>query len=196
MLPTRPRGRPRKVQPSEDVVLPSPTTSAPSSVAVLDEDELPEVFPEPLPAKKTYTNWDAFNKARIVPTTIICDVIHAHPADEACKSRLPLTAAQLIRHTTEQGHGGGFQIKVKQVDSGARPWAGWKDLETAGYEVTSLKCEVCDQRVQVSARDINNHLRPHRGKFRGAYQNYRDTFFLQIQATPVQDDDESYIEEY
>lgn len=170
-----------------------PQKEDPTAIAVAEED-LPVIAPTPTaPSRKTHTNWDAFIKAKIVPTTIICDVIHMHPADEACKTRLPLKAEMFIRHTDDLGHGGGFQVKVKQGDG--KPWPGWKELEAAGYEVANLKCEVCDHKVQVSARDILNHLRPHQGKFRGAYQNYRDTFFLQLQSTPVQDDDDSYTED-
>lgn len=152
----------------------------------------PAVEETPKPQRKTYTPWSAFYKAKIVPTTLICDVIHMHPADEACKTRLPLTAEQVINHFNN-GHGGGFQLKVRVSDG--KPWPGWKELEDAGMEIVSLRCEVCNGEVQVSARDILNHLRSHRGKFRGAYQNFRDTFFLQVQNTPVnppEDDDESY----
>ena len=159
------------------------------AVAVLEED-LPVIEPSQAPEpRKTHTDWNAFVKAKLIPTTIVCDVIYLHPADESCKTRLRLTADSLKTHY-ESGHGGGFQVKVKQGEG--KSWPGWKELEEAGYEVVNLKCEVCDHRVQVSARDILNHLRPHQGKFRGAYQNYRDTFFLQIQNTPVQDDDDSY----
>lgn len=160
-------------------------------VEQIDEDTLPPP-PAPLPEPRTtHTNWDAFVKAKIVPTTIICDVIKMHPADEACKTRMPLKAENMIRHTTDLEHGGGFQLKVKQSDG--KPWPGWKELSDAGYEITNLRCEVCDHKVQVSTRDILNHLRPHQGKFRGAFQNYRDTFFIQIQNTPVEAyDNDSY----
>jgi hypothetical protein len=146
---------------------------------------------EPTP-RKTFTNWDAFVKAKIIPTTIICDVIHMHPADEACKTRMPLEAKNMIRHF-EIGHGGGFQVKVKQSDG--RPWPGWKDLENAGYEIVNMKCEVCDRKVQVSPRDILNHLRTHQGKFRGAFQNYKDTFFIQIQSQPPVEDYDEFSED-
>lgn len=145
-----------------------------------------------VPLKKTFTNWSAFEKAKVVPTTIICDVIFQHPADESCKTKLPLTSKIIIDHF-KGGHGGGYQIRVKQTDG--KPWIGWKELSDAGIEIIGFKCVVCDQEVQVSSRDIMNHLRPHRGKWRNAYQNYRDTFFMQIQDTPVapsEDDDESY----
>jgi hypothetical protein len=151
----------------------------------------PVPSPEPTP-KKTFTNWSAFEKAKVHPTRIVCDVIRMHPADESCKTRLPLFAGQMIDHFRKE-HGGGFQVQVKQSD--AKPWPGWKELADAGMEAVGLKCEVCDQQVQISPRDILNHLRPHQGKFRGAYQNFRDTFFLQIQSTPVnppEDDDESF----
>ena len=140
--------------------------------------------------RKTYTRWDAFEKARVVPTTIICDVIRLHPADEACKTRLALEAKNLISHAVELGHGGGFQVKVKQTEG--KSWPGWSQLAEAGMEIVQLKCEVCDKQVQISPRDIANHLRPHQGKFRGAYQNYRDTFFLQIQNTPVVGNDDEF----
>lgn len=151
---------------------------------------------EEAPKKKTFTNWSAFEKAKVIPTTIICDVIKQHPADESCKTRLPLSAEQMINHFNA-AHGGGFQVRVKQSDQ--KPWPGWKALSEAGMEAVGLKCEVCDKQIEISTRDILNHLRPHQGKFRGAYQNFRDTFFLQIQNTPVnppEDDDESFYSEY
>ncbi len=156
----------------------------------------PAVEPSPalqeVTSKKTYTNWDAFAKAKVVPTTIICDIIAQHPADEACKTRMTLAASNMIRHF-EIGHGGGFQVKVKQTDG--KPWPGWKELEDAGYEIVNMKCEVCDRKVQVSARDILNHLRAHQGKFRGAYQNYKDTFFIQIQNQPPAEDYDEFSED-
>lgn len=145
--------------------------------------------------KKTYTNWAAFEKAKVVPNIVICDVIRMHPADEACKTRLIPNAQSMINHFNA-GHGGGFQLRVKQSDG--KPWPGWKALSDAGMEAVGLKCEVCDRQVEISTRDILNHLRPHQGKFRGAYQNFRDTLFLQIQDTPVnppEDDDESFYSE-
>lgn len=150
----------------------------------------------PTPSKKIFTNWAAFDKAHLVPTVLICDVIKMHPADEACKTRLIPTAKAMVSHY-ESGHGGGFQIRVKQSDG--KTWPGWKELSELGMEATGLRCEVCDRQVQISPRDLLNHLRPHQGKFRGAFQNYRDTFFLQIQNTPpdsLEDDDESYTQDF
>ena len=144
------------------------------------------------PSKKTYTRWDAFEKAKVVPVTVICDVIKQHPADEACKTKLIPSAENMINHF-KMGHGGGFQLRVKLSDG--KPSPVWKALNDAGMEAVQLRCEVCDRQVEISTRDILNHLRPHQGKFRGAYQNFRDTLFLQIQDTPVnppEDDDESY----
>lgn len=150
---------------------------------------------EDTPKKKTYTNWSAFEKAKIVPTTIICDVIRGHEPSESCKSRLLLKSGSIVNHY-HAGHGGGFQVKVKQTDG--KPWPGWKELSDLGYEITSLQCVACDQQVEISARDILNHLRPHRGKFRGAYENYRDTFLMVVQdapVTPLEDNDESFAED-
>src|SRR5665213_3076231 len=172
-----------------------PVTPPPLSIiAETRKDlEMPANKPAPAPAeapKNSYTNWKAFENAKVVPVVMICDVIDRHPADESCKTRLVPTAENLMKHFSAE-HGGGFQIKFKQTDG--KPWPGWKQLDEAKFEVVDLRCEVCNRSVEISARDILNHIRPHQGKFRGAYQNFRDTFFLQIQNTPVNrpDDDDS-----
>lgn len=139
---------------------------------------------------KTYTKWGVFEKAKLTPVSVTCDVLPQHPADEACKTRMIPTAENMVDHINA-GHGGGFSIRVKQTDG--KPWQGWEGLAQAGLELHGLRCEVCDQQVFLSVRDITNHLRPHKGKFRGAYQNFKDTFLFVIQTTPPasrEDDDE------
>lgn len=148
------------------------------ATAPVGMDEPVVEVPAPATGKKTYTNWAVFDKAKLVPTQLVCDVIRLHPADEACKTRLVPAAKNIIDHINA-GHGGGFAVRVKQTDGKA--WAGWKELADAGVELAGLQCEVCDGKVQLSVRDINNHLKPHKGKFRGAYQNFNSTFFMTLQ---------------
>src|ERR1700734_1567878 len=124
---------------------------------------------EETPKKKVYTNWDAFNKSNLIPSTIVCDVIHGHPADESCKTRLALKGVSFLQHY-RMGHGGGFQVILRSIPG--KKWPGWAELETAGMEATTLRCEVCDREVQVSPRDILNHLRPHQGKWKNAFQTF------------------------
>ena len=143
------------------------------------------------PQSKLSPQWQCFVGAKLVPETVICDVIHMHPADEACKTKLIPTAENMMKHYYAE-HGGGFQVKFRQTTGPA--WQGWSKLDEAKFAVVDLKCEACDKSLDLSSRDINNHLRPHQGKFRGAFQNNRNTFFLRIQdskATRSEDDDES-----
>jgi hypothetical protein len=142
--------------------------------------------PAPSSKRKTYTPWDAFVKAKLVPVSIVCDTIRGRQADEACHTRLALTADSIIRHISELDHGGGFKIQFKKTDG--KPWQGWKDLEDAGFEIAGLKCVPCDEKVQVSPRDLLNHMRQHgRGI---SYNWHKDTLFFRIQSTPVNDEND------
>lgn len=158
--------------------MPTKTTSTPV------EDDL-----------KTITNWEVFTKAKLIPKQIVCDTIQGHPSDEACHTKMPLRAANMLGHFPN--HGGGFRITFRQTDG--RVWPGWKELSTAGMELVGLKCEVCDKEIDLSVRELANHLRPHQGKYRQAWSLFKDVFFLRIQSNAtkpvaVEDDDESYFE--
>src|SRR5579862_4997431 len=87
--------------------------------------------PESKSKTKTYTRWDTFDKAGYRVSRIVCECLPGHPADEACKTALIPTAANVINHIRAE-HGGGFMFTIKESKT---PWAGWKALADAGVEV-------------------------------------------------------------
>lgn len=144
--------------------------------------------------KTTYTNWDTFNKAKLAVKKIVCVPLPGHPADEACKTAFVPTAANVLEHV-KGGHGGGFRFVVEPSST---PWPGWNQLEKAGAELQSLRDDVTDHEVNVSVRAIHAVLRPHQGKFRGAYQAFKNNLILHIAFTapPSVDDDNFDVEPY
>lgn len=136
---------------------------------------------EPESKTKTYTKWDTFVKAGLYPTRMVCSVLRGHPDDEACKTALIPKAQNIINHI-ENGHGGGFMFTVR--DDVGKKWDGWKELEKAGMELHGLMCEVCDKEFDLTVRNIKMHLRPHQGKFRGAWQAFNHQLKLWILPTP------------
>ena len=50
-------------------------------------------------SKKTYTNWEAFAKAGLIPATLRCQSYKpVHLSDSSCHSNLKFDAATLKRH--------------------------------------------------------------------------------------------------
>src|SRR5690349_21137271 len=75
--------------------------------------------------KPSDTNWAAFDKARLVPSEIVCQGYYpVHPHDASCHSRIKLSAESMIPHITgEHGnrYGTGFKFSLKPTDG-----KGWK----------------------------------------------------------------------
>ena len=136
---------------------------------------------------KTVTNWTAFIKANVSPTTIYCqDYKPAQRVDTSCHSRIQLKAPAIIRHMApEHDTGGGFQFVLKH-DS--KEWPGWSELADAGVEIHDIRCENCDHTIPLNPRNILQHLKPHSGKTRGV----RDIKTLNLTlrfSVPDSDDD-------
>ena len=139
--------------------------------------------------KTTYTRWDTFDKAGLGVTRIVCDCLPGHPADEACKTALIPSAKNVIDHINA-GHGGGFRFYITET---GRPWSGWAELAAAGVEVQGIRDEVNDHQVPVSVRALRAALRPHQGKFRGAYQAFNGQLLFSLAFTPPPaSDDDAY----
>ena len=130
--------------------------------------------------KTTYTNWDTFVKAGFGVKSIKCMTLPGHPDDEACKTYLVPTAQSVINHVNA-GHGGGFMFEIVE---GGRVWPGWKEFAEAGLELQGLRDEVTDNQVNLSIRALKQALRPHQGKFRGAWQSFHNQFLFYVQFTP------------
>lgn len=132
---------------------------------------------EPERKSKTYTKWDIFDKAKLGVTQVKCWVLPGHSNDEACKTAFPPTAEGIIAHL---GHGGGFLITVHEAET---PWDGWKKLAKAGVEIQFLRDEVTDHHMTLSVRELKARMKPHKGKFRGAYQAFKNQFLFSLDTT-------------
>ena len=67
-------------------------------------------------SKKTYTNWEAFAKAGLIPATLRCQSYKpVHLSDSSCHSNLKFDAATLKRHFDGE-HGGGFWVDVRKTE--------------------------------------------------------------------------------
>ena len=140
--------------------------------------------------KTTYTKWDTFVKAGLAVKEIRCACLPGHPADESCKTAFVPTGANVISH---MAHGGGFMFTV---DANGRPWPGWKELEKAGVEIQYLRDNVTDHDVNISVRAIKSVLAPHQGKFRGAYQSFKNQLLFNLQFTPPVGTSDDFDNEY
>lgn len=123
------------------------------------------------PRTKTYTNWDIFDKANYGVSRIVCECLPGHPADEACKTALIPTASNVINHIKAE-HGGGFMFTIREAKT---PWKGWQELAAAGVEIQWIQDQVNDKSVDLSVRALRTVLKPHQGKFRGAWQAFNHT---------------------
>lgn len=145
--------------------------------------------------KTTYTNWDTFVKAGLAVKSIKCECLRGHPADEACKTFLIPTAQNVINHVNA-GHGGGFLFEVVEVSDGGRAWPGWKEFAKAGLEIQTLIDEVTDHPINLSVRAIKTVLRPHQGKFRGAWQSFHNKLLFVLQFAPPPDAGDDVYDDY
>lgn len=144
------------------------------------------------PASKTYTNWKAFEQAKLVPTTIKCEgyrPVFMH--DGSCHTNLLPNAATLKRHI-ENDHGGGFRFFVKTTEG--KPHPIWAELEAMGLEAHDFRCETCDKTLRFHPSSIIPHLKPHSGKTRRVYPGATFNMVLSL-AKPeaVLDEDEDNV---
>lgn len=150
-----------------------------------------EAVAEPESKSKTkpsvYTRWDTFDKANYGVSRIVCECLPGRPADEACKTALIPTAASVIAHMQAE-HGGGFMFTIRETKT---PWKGWKELAAAGVEIHWIQDQVNDHKVDLSVRALKGLLKPHQGKFRGAWQafNHLLRFNLSFSAPDSSGDD-------
>lgn len=130
--------------------------------------------------KKTETPWDIFGKANYGVKEIVCQCLPGHPSDEACKTAIIPTAQHVLAHV-RAGHGGGFEFTVREVlPQRGKPWKGWDELRDAGAEIAWIRDEVSDKQVDLSAKALKDVLKPHQGKFRGAWQAFNHHLLINI----------------
>ena len=108
--------------------------------------------PETEQKKELYTNWDAFNRAKLGVSSVLCAIIPGHDSMEACKTKIVPTGENVVKHIA---HGGGFEFTVFQAD---KPWPGWKDLALAGVELQSIIDLARGKYLDLSARALKATL--------------------------------------
>ncbi len=135
----------------------------------------------PLPEKKTTTPWRVLEKTLLAPVWIKCQGYKpVFGLDLGCHTKFPTkstTIAQSILAHIANDHGGGFQMKLKEVQ---KPWPGWAALEAAGIEALDFRCEVCDEKLVFNAPRLKRHLAPHSGKSRRVFPDFFATFNLHL----------------
>ena len=146
------------------------------------------------PKSRSYTNWDAFTKAGLVPVSIKCEgYAPFFTSDPSCHSYVKLDAVNLKQHY-ESEHGGGFRLFLKKSDGKSHPL--WNELSLAQLEAGDFRCEVCNEKLRFHPTSILPHAKQHRGMTRQAYatlsrDNKEAVAFLNIalRDTPVEVDD-------
>lgn len=121
--------------------------------------------------------WNTLIESGLGVSQIICQTLPGHPGDEACKTKLVVSPDSIINHLP---HGGGFQLTIRD---GGVTWAGWQKLKDAGVWIQWIRDEVTDHYIDINDRIIKNRLKPHNGKFRGAYQAFRNQFLFSLSKT-------------
>lgn len=115
---------------------------------------------------KTYTNWKAFDQAKLVVTSAKCESyrpVFLH--DGSCHSNLILKAENFIRHI-QGDHGGGFRLFVKAAEANGKASPLWQELADAGLEAHDFRCEICDKQLRFAPSSFIGHLKAHSGKTR------------------------------
>lgn len=138
------------------------------------------------PTVTCMTDWEAFEKAGLVPEEIVCEGYKpTHAADISCHSKLVPTLENIKNHLAGD-HGGGFVFKLRKTDGKA--WPGWKALRDEGLELHDFRCDVCDAReLRVNPRFLIAHMRPHAGKVRRPMPGGR--FLMTLGSDPLPSDE-------
>lgn len=143
---------------------------------------------------KTFTNWKAFEQARLTPVIVKCDGYKpVHLADISCHTQLHPKAEAVKRHV-DGDHGGGFMFQLKVKDPGDKtPSPFWNELAEAGLEAHDFRCDNCDRQLRFHPSAIIPHMKAHGGKTRRVYPGGRFNLTLSL-AKPeyaLLDEDES-----
>ena len=114
--------------------------------------------------KRTHTNWDVFVKAKVNPTTIVCNTYpQYHAFVDGCHTNLRLDANTMKAHLDGE-HGGGFEVQLAMADE--KVWGGWKELGELGVELVDLHCGVCAAQLALNVQNIHKHMKAHQNQNR------------------------------
>lgn len=124
-----------------------------------------------LPKSRSYTQWDSFGKAGLIPTSVRCQGYWRGTAfqDTACHSNLPKASAELMARHCMAEHGSQFELWLRKTDGKASPL--WAELGANAVEASDFRCAVCDAQVRFHPTAILSHCRPHNGKTKRLYQH-------------------------
>jgi hypothetical protein len=173
---------------AKDPAIQDPKSPATSQSAVIPASVATET--PATPTKPSDSNWSAFDKAKLVPSEIVCQGYYpVHPHDASCHSRLKLSAESMMPHVEgEHGnkYGVGFRFSLRQSDG--KVWKGFDDLHKKGVEITDIRCDVCDEVMRLQSQVILKHMKPHSGKTRRTRTG--GIFWMTLSTTKVEPLDE------
>lgn len=133
------------------------------------------------PAKKSYTNWDAFAKAGLRPVTVQCQAYQPyHRSDQSCHTNIVAKPESIAQHIAA-GHSGAFKLTLKKADGpSATGLKFWAELAASGLEAHDFRCDICDKELRFHPTSILACLRAHNGKTRRVLPggHYNVTFGL------------------
>lgn len=118
--------------------------------------------------KGSYTQWEAFAKAKLVPASVECSGYHPifrGDASQHCHTKFPQTLENIERHT--KSCAGGFLFKLKSTDGKVSPL--WAELQNSNLESYDFRCDNCDAQLRFHPSSILPHMKPHGGKTRRVY---------------------------
>lgn len=119
------------------------------------------------PESKTYTNWNAFNLAKLRPVMVVCQGYRpAMRQDFSCHTRLIPSGETLSKHIAHD-HGGGFRLSLRRSDSKASPL--WDDIADQGLEAHDFRCAACNAELRFHPTSLAPHSKPHSGMNRQSY---------------------------
>lgn len=121
------------------------------------ESSTPSPTPPSFPGK-TFTKWEIFQRAGLRLKELVCEgYMPIHTYNSGCHTRLIPNATSAKSHIDGE-HGGGFIIGIR---SSEQPWEGWREFDELGLEIHDLRCDSCQNEVELNARSILKHIKPH-----------------------------------
>ena len=148
-----------------------------------------------IPTPELRTDWNAFEKADLVPSEIVCQSYWpAQQHDMSCHTRLRADASNILNHINpEHGSGGGFIIKLRKARTKDKPEVVgfWNALREAGVEILDIRCDHCRGEIKnLTAQALLAEFKPHKGahKSRTPQGAFRMTLSLGL-PTPAEDEE-------
>ena len=145
--------------------------------------ETPQIPPKTDLSLEAYTKYEVFDTLNIIPSMVVCDAYkptHLGPSNFSCHSRVIPTVDNIKNHIS-LGHSGGFSVEFKRIPQKTAKL--WKALKAAGVEIVEMRCDHCNDTVDITVTDVGRHLKPHSGKSRRRGPKATDTFLITFSNT-------------